>query len=79
MNDVLEYCKSVGITLHDEVAAKLEIYARELLEWNKIHNLSGASTLDSLKENIIDSKICSVCNHDIIHSYRILCYHTKST
>ncbi|MFC3868074.1 16S rRNA (guanine(527)-N(7))-methyltransferase RsmG [Helicobacter equorum] len=55
MNDVLEYCKSIGIILHDEVAAKLEIYARELLEWNKIHNLSGASTLDSLKENIIDS------------------------
>lgn len=22
------------------------------------------------KENIIDSKICSVCNSDIIHSYR---------
>ena len=55
MTDVLEYCKSIGITLHDEVAAKLEMYARELLEWNKIHNLSGASTLDSLKENIIDS------------------------
>lgn len=55
MNDVLEYCKSIGIILHDEVATKLEIYARELLEWNKIHNLSGASTLDSLKENIIDS------------------------
>lgn len=55
MNDVLEYCKSIGIMLHDEVAAKLEIYARELLEWNKIHNLSGASMLDSLKENIIDS------------------------
>lgn len=23
------------------------------------------------EENIIDSKICSVCNHDIIHSYRM--------
>lgn len=23
------------------------------------------------KENIIDSKLCSVCNHDIIHSYRM--------
>ena len=23
------------------------------------------------EENIIDSKICSVCNHNIIHSYRM--------
>lgn len=23
------------------------------------------------KENIIDSKICSVCNSNIIHSYRV--------
>ena len=38
-----------------EISKKLEDYAIMLLEWNKIHNLSGASTLDSLKENIIDS------------------------
>lgn len=55
MDDVLEYCKSLGIALSDGGAKKLEVYANRLLEWNKIHNLSGASTLDSIKENIIDS------------------------
>lgn len=55
MNEVLIYCQSLGIVLGDEVAQKLEMYATRLLEWNTIHNLSGASTLDSVKENIIDS------------------------
>lgn len=55
MSDVREYCLSLGITLSSEGAQKLGAYASRLLEWNKIHNLSGASTLDSLKENIIDS------------------------
>lgn len=55
MADVQEYCLGLGIALSDEGTNKLGVYATKLLEWNKIHNLSGASTLDSLKENIIDS------------------------
>lgn len=34
---------------------KMETYAKMLLSWGAIHNLSGAKTLESINENIEDS------------------------
>jgi len=44
-----------NIVLDDETIEKLEKFASILYEWNQIHNLTGAQTLDSIYENIMDS------------------------
>ena len=37
------------------ISKKLEDYAIMLLEWNKIHSLSGAKSLEMIQKNIEDS------------------------
>lgn len=37
------------------ISKKLEDYAIMLLEWNKIHSLSGAKSLEIIQKNIEDS------------------------
>ena len=44
-----------GITLDNEIIIKLEGFASLLNEWNQIHNLTGAKTVDAIYVNIVDS------------------------
>ena len=44
-----------GITLDNEIMIKLEGFASLLHEWNQIHNLTGAKTIDAIYVNIVDS------------------------
>jgi len=43
------------IPLGDDVIIKLENFASLLHEWNQIHNLTGAKTVDAIYVNIVDS------------------------
>jgi len=43
------------IHLSDETIIKLENFASLLHEWNQIHNLTGAKSIDAIYVNIIDS------------------------
>jgi len=43
------------IVLKSETLIKLENFALLLHEWNKVHNLTGAKTIDAIYMNIIDS------------------------
>lgn len=43
-----------GISLCASFYEKVEIYATELLKWNKVHNLTGATSLHELEYHIID-------------------------
>ena len=43
------------ICLDDEIIIKLENFASLLHEWNQIHNLTGAKSIDAIYVNIIDS------------------------
>lgn len=49
------YFKDLGVRIDSSAIGALETYAKELLHWNKTHNLSGASTFESVARNIIDS------------------------
>ena len=44
-----------GINLPDESISKLEEFSYLLHEWNQIHNLTGAKTIDAIYDNILDS------------------------
>ncbi len=44
-----------GITLSVEIIVKLERFASLLHEWNQIHNLTGAKSIDAIYVNIVDS------------------------
>ena len=44
-----------GINLPDDIIVKLEGFASLLHEWNQIHNLTGAKTIDAIYVNIVDS------------------------
>lgn len=44
-----------GIILSSEIIAKLERFASLLHEWNQIHNLTGAKSVDAIYVNIVDS------------------------
>ena len=44
-----------GITLDNEIIIKLEGFASLLHEWNQVHNLTGAKTVDAIYVNIVDS------------------------
>jgi len=50
-----QYLDSEGIHLESEVIIKLEGFASLLNEWNQIHNLTGAKTVDAIYVNIVDS------------------------
>ncbi|MDD2450510.1 16S rRNA (guanine(527)-N(7))-methyltransferase RsmG [Sulfurovum sp.] len=50
-----EYLKKESIGLDDTAIRKLEAFSVLLHEWNQIHNLTGAKTIEKIYENIIDS------------------------
>ncbi|MCH5313575.1 MAG: 16S rRNA (guanine(527)-N(7))-methyltransferase RsmG [Helicobacter sp.] len=50
-----ERLNSQRILLSDACYKHFETFGEELLKWNKIHNLTGASSLESVSENIFDS------------------------
>ncbi len=50
-----QYLDTEGIYLEPMVIVKLEGFASLLNEWNQIHNLTGAKTLDAIYINIVDS------------------------
>jgi 16S rRNA (guanine527-N7)-methyltransferase len=43
------------IALSDEIIIKLENFASLLNEWNQVHNLTGAKTIEAIYVNIVDS------------------------
>ncbi len=53
--NLLQYLEKEDIFLEDEVVVKLENFASLLHEWNQIHNLTGAKSIDAIYLNIIDS------------------------
>ena len=44
-----------GLNLSSYKIERLEIFANTLMEWNRIHNLTGAKSLEDIYKNIIDS------------------------
>ena len=50
-----QYLDSEKITLESETIVKLEDFASLLHEWNQIHNLTGAKSIDAIYTNIVDS------------------------
>jgi len=44
-----------SILLDDSIIIKLERFAELLHEWNGVHNLTGAKSIEAIYENIIDS------------------------
>ena len=50
-----QYLDKEEIHLNDETILKLENFATLLHEWNQIHNLTGAKSIDAIYVNIVDS------------------------
>ena len=50
-----QYLDNEKILLESETIVKLENFASLLHEWNQIHNLTGAKTIDAIYINIVDS------------------------
>lgn len=50
-----QYLDNEEISLSSNIIIKLEAFASLLHEWNQIHNLTGAKTIDAIYVNIIDS------------------------
>ncbi len=50
-----KYLDKVSIILDEDIIKKLEKFASILYEWNGVHNLTGAKTIDAIYINIIDS------------------------
>ena len=50
-----QYLDNEKIILESEIIIKLENFASLLHEWNQIHNLTGAKTIDAIYTNIVDS------------------------
>ncbi len=50
-----QYLDKEAITLDADVIIKLENFSSLLHEWNQIHNLTGAKSIDAIYVNIIDS------------------------
>lgn len=55
MIDLQDKLQQHRIMLLDECFKQFQIFGEELLKWNKIHNLTGASCMESVLENIFDS------------------------
>jgi len=53
--NLAQYLDAEKIALESEVIIKLEKFASLLHEWNQIHNLTGAKTVDAIYVNIVDS------------------------
>ncbi|MEA1880343.1 MAG: 16S rRNA (guanine(527)-N(7))-methyltransferase RsmG [Campylobacterota bacterium] len=50
-----QYLDKEEIHLSSEIIVKLEGFASLLHEWNQIHNLTGAKSLEAIYVNIVDS------------------------
>jgi len=50
-----QYLDKEEIVLEDEIIVKLENFASLLHEWNQVHNLTGAKSIDAIYVNIVDS------------------------
>ncbi len=50
-----QYLDNEKIILESDIIMKLENFASLLHEWNQIHNLTGAKTIDAIYVNIVDS------------------------
>jgi len=50
-----QYLDKEEIIVSDEIILKLENFASLLHEWNQVHNLTGAKTLEAIYMNIVDS------------------------
>lgn len=44
-----------GVVLDEKSYEQLDLFADSLLEWNKVHNLTGAKTKEEVERNILDS------------------------
>ena len=53
--NLTQYLENENIALEDEIVIKLENFASLLHEWNQIHNLTDAKTIDAIYVNIVDS------------------------
>jgi 16S rRNA (guanine527-N7)-methyltransferase len=53
--NLAQYLDSEKIIVESETIVKLELFASLLHEWNQIHNLTGARTIDAIYVNIVDS------------------------
>jgi len=50
-----KYLHAENIILSKGVITKLERFSRLLHEWNSVHNLTGAKTIEAIYANIVDS------------------------
>ena len=55
INRLKQECQKASLNIDEETFKRLDIYSTHFFEWNSIHNLSGAKTVEALIENIIDS------------------------
>ena len=53
--NLTQYLELEKIVLDDAMVVKLENFASLLHEWNQIHNLTGAKSVDAIYVNIVDS------------------------
>ena len=53
--NLTQYLDKEGMTFPTDTIVKLENFASLLHEWNQIHNLTGAKTIDAIYVNIVDS------------------------
>ena len=53
--NLAQYLEQEEIELKESTIIELENFAKLLNEWNKIHNLTGAKTIDAIYKNIVDS------------------------
>ena len=53
--NLTQYLDAEKIALGSEPIVKLESFASLLHEWNQVHNLTGAKTVDAIYVNIVDS------------------------
>lgn len=53
--DLSQYLNQENLEFTRETIAKLEKFASLLHEWNQVHNLTGAKTVEAIYENIVDS------------------------
>ncbi len=55
MTGLKPYLAAEGIEIPDVVTEKLEQFAALLHEWNGVHNLTGAKSIEAIYTNIVDS------------------------
>jgi len=49
------YLSQESIALDSTIVAQLERFAQLLHEWNQVHNLTGAKSIQAIYDNIVDS------------------------